>query len=142
MQKQRRFTKFLGILLLWGHRRGLDLEPRQWGSPRCCWPLVFFAAIGWGNTPTNGKLLYCCFYKLLVLMRPVGWVDEKWVVRGDIPDPGALGKGLEEQVGRGNLAKRCCRSRDLSKHPLLLCPHPLEKHVKAKPSGEEWKVGK
>ena len=63
-----------------------------------------------------------------------------------IPDPGALCpapcRGEQEGGVGGSLAKRSCRSRDLSKHPLLVCPQALEKHVKARPNGKEWKVGK
>lgn len=66
-----------------------------------------------------------------------------------IPDPGALCPasldtvpGEQEGGVGGSLAKRSCRSRDLSKHPLLVCPQALEKHVKARPNGKEWKVGK
>lgn len=57
-------------------------------------------------------------------MRPAVWVDERWMARGNIPDPGALDTGSGEkgmEGGQGYLVKRCCKPRDLIKHSLLVC---------------------
>lgn len=89
-------------------------------------------------------LLFSCYW---YLVRSVGWVDDRWVderrvERNGIPDPGALGTGPGECGDKGVWPRDVCRSRELSKHLLLVCPKSLEKHVKAKTTGKKWKVGK
>lgn len=74
-------------------------------------------------------LLFPCYW---YLVRSEGWVDERWidermVARGDIPDPGALGTGPGECGDKRAWSRDVvCRSRDLSKHVLSVCPKTLE----------------
>lgn len=118
------------------------------GDPHCgCWPLVLFAAIGWGNTTTKGKLIYWCFHTSLASGEASefgGWEIDGWEVCGERQYPWSWSSGYRSwgAQGQGGLAKRYCRPRDLSKHPLLVGSRTLEKHVSAKCSGEEWQVGK
>lgn len=69
-------------------------------------------------------LLFSCYW---YLVRSEGWVDERMVARGDIPDPGALGTGPGECGDKRAWSREVvCRSRDLSKHVLSVCPKTLE----------------
>lgn len=63
-------------------------------------------------------------------------------MRGDIFDPGALGTGPGEHRDKGAWPRDVVGPETCLSIPSWMGSKTPEKHVNAKPSGEEWQVGK
>lgn len=65
-----------------------------------CWPLVCFAAISRVDIPIHGEMISLFFsHKILASDKASGLGRVEVGVRGDIPDPRALGTGPREGKG-------------------------------------------